>query len=135
MSLAAWVRRWPSTTRRVFLLSLDRVPGPHAVDLDVQREAEQDPDQDDDSEHGTALERLMYDHGADDVRDDERFEVRAGCSGRDCSEEKPLSTSRLFFVSVAASRRNARNAPSPPMTMMQVPTVSTALTTSVIHSS
>src|SRR5580765_8915057 len=104
----------------VFLALPQPIPRPHAVDLHVERETEQDPDQDDDSEHCHALERLIHDDGADDVRDDEHLK-----SEQDAAAEVRRSRSYdpALPEAAAASRKKGRNAPSPPMTMMPVPTV------------
>src|SRR5436190_4372237 len=56
------------------------IPRPRAVDLHLQREAEQDPNQNNDAEHGHALERRVYDDGANDVRHDEHFEAKQDAS-------------------------------------------------------
>src|SRR4051794_9296507 len=56
------------------------IPRPRAVDLHFQREAEQDPNDNNAAEYGHALERRVYDDGADDVRHDEHFEPEQDAS-------------------------------------------------------
>lgn len=51
------------------------IPWPRAVDLDFEREAQHDPDQHDDSQHGHALDRLVDNDRANDVGDDEHLEA------------------------------------------------------------
>src|SRR3954452_19359592 len=49
-------------------------PTPDTVDLDLQREAEEDSDHDDDAEDRDAFERRVDDDRPDDVSDDQYFQ-------------------------------------------------------------
>ena len=50
-------------------------PGHDAVELDIEREAEERPNQHDEAERGRVLERLVDGDGEDDVGDDQHFEA------------------------------------------------------------
>lgn len=51
-----------------------RLPRPAPFELDLQRHAEERPDQDDDREHARAPERRRDRDGANDVRGDQELE-------------------------------------------------------------
>src|SRR5688500_15132054 len=66
-----------STIRRV-AAALARgalLPRPAAVDLRLEREAQEGADDDDEAEHAEVLERRLHRHRADDVRGDEELEA------------------------------------------------------------
>ena len=60
---------------RAALLGSPAVPRPEAVDLDLEREAEQYPDHHDEPEHPDALEGAIHDDRQDDVGDDEDLDA------------------------------------------------------------
>src|SRR4051812_38922594 len=51
-------------------------PRPRSVDLDLEGEAEHDPNHDDHSQDGDALDRRVHDDRTDDVADDEHLEPK-----------------------------------------------------------
>ena len=57
------------------LRALPPAPRPDAVDLRLEREAQGDPDGDDDAEYRDALDRWVDDDGSDDVGHDQDFEA------------------------------------------------------------
>src|SRR4029450_8880353 len=60
---------------RVWLSATPTVPWPHAVHLDLEREAEEDPYDHDHPQHGDALEGLIDNDRPDDVGDDQHLEA------------------------------------------------------------
>src|SRR5512132_321666 len=60
---------------RVWLSATPAVPWPHAVRLDLEREAEEDPHNHDHAQHGDALDGLIDNDRPDDVGDDQHLEA------------------------------------------------------------
>jgi hypothetical protein len=104
------------------------VPRPEAVDLHLEREAEHDSNNDE-GEHSDALERRIDNDRPNDVRDDEHLESEQDAAA-EIAPKSPIGPSRV--ATPAAPRRKNRKAPSPPKTMIAVPTVSTPFTTFTI---
>ena len=66
---------YDSSAQRLVAWYAPSVPWPHAVDLDLEREAQDDSDQHDGPEDDDALDGLVDHDRADDVGDDEHFEA------------------------------------------------------------
>ena len=92
----------------------------------------EDADHDDDAEDCDAFEGRIDDDRPDDVGDDQDLQAEQDAAAQ--------ITAQIGIGAVKVSARRVRtakttNAPSPPKTMMPVPTASTTLTTSEIVSS
>src|SRR5512132_3126278 len=61
---------------RVWLSATPTVPWPHAVHLDLEREAEEDPHNHDHAQHGDALDGLIDNDRLDDIGDDQHLEAK-----------------------------------------------------------
>ena len=107
-SRAAGVLAPELTTRPVRLVSrkAPSVPWPHAVDLDLEREAQDHSDQHDGPEDDDALDGLVDHDRADDVGDDEHFEAEQDHAAEVLAQvtEGVLTARRDDLADVASER-------------------------------
>src|SRR5690606_29115240 len=96
-------RFWPRVAGLGLSAGGRRLPRPAPLQLDLEGEAQEGPDQDDQPEEGDAFERQGDGHGADDVGGDEELEAEED------GATDPLAEPDVDLGGVAAAHGSGEN--------------------------